>query len=201
MSHPNREADRLRVIIKSIAYTDPDMRMADAADAIFEIEARTFGIEQMALNDAPKMAGIVLPDQTPETIARFIDLQPDIQALAPSKKINAIKEVRALTSVGLKEAKEGVEHWVSTRPKAHYSPTAAAAAGRTLTASMSDIADWIDGQADIIRLLTGSTMLPSPKIHAIKETRVRHPAGPSLKEAKDGVEHWMVSKGYPVSSL
>lgn len=113
------EAQRLRVIIESLAYTSPAMTMDEAASVIFEIEKRT------ALLEGPKEAARIpatkLKDDRPETVAAFIDCVPAIyQFICDGKKIDAIKETRAriVSSahggtglLGLKEAKEGVEYW------------------------------------------------------------------------------------------
>jgi large subunit ribosomal protein L7/L12 len=57
---------------------------------------------------APMMAGPVGPTATAEVVEEKDDFDVVLEA-AGEKKINVIKEVRSLTSLGLKEAKELVE--------------------------------------------------------------------------------------------
>jgi ribosomal protein L7/L12 len=125
------EAERLRVIIQTLAYAEPDMKLSEAVPAIWEIEKQTAKLEleqRGALSMNPD-GTYTLADNNPVTIAAWIDTQPDIIALMPHKKINAIKEVRGRlldpermhTSspagdkwhVGLKDAKDAVEAWAA----------------------------------------------------------------------------------------
>lgn len=108
---PEREADRIRVIIETLAYAHPDMPLKEAAPAIFEIEKRTAELE------SPHVAGAD-DFTTARGVARWINKadNKDIQDMIVSPgvsagKIHAIKEVRARTALGLREAKEGVEAW------------------------------------------------------------------------------------------
>lgn len=198
--HPaNREADRLRVIIESLAFTDPDMPMSQAAETIFKIEQRTMQLESAQL----PMRGFELPDSLPETIAKFIDIQPDIQALIPLKKINAIKEVRARCldphsgshGIGLREAKEGVEHYAATRPHAPVPPTAvpwtrgATPSPATVAAAISANVMLVDYGHGVGKKVHGYN-----KINWIKDVRGELRIG--LKEAKDGCEYWLKDTGY-----
>lgn len=192
MFHPaNREAERLRVIIESLAYTDPDMPMSLAKEAIFEIEQKSLKLESAQL----PMQQLVLENVLPETIAKFIDLQPDIQALVPHKKINAIKECRSrVASLGLKEAKEGVEHWAHTRTGAiPYVPSPMP----TMTATTGPaIAAAIDAHLSL-REYGREVGIGTPgynKINWIKDVRAELRVG--LKEAKDGCEQWLRDRGY-----
>lgn len=194
--HPAREAERLRAIIVTLAEAMPDLPVSEAAPIIFKSEQRSAQLESVLLTPSrvyPKFA-----DTTPETGAKFIDLCPAIQEpIIDSKKINGIKEFRALTGWGLKESKEAVELWDKLRTAPP--PVAAAAAPRpayTGAWSSTMIADWIDGQTKIIEWLTGASSPPgsysgSGKIHAIKEVRATCPGHPGLKEAKDGCEEWL----------
>ena len=113
---PEREADRIRVIIETLAYAHPDLPLKEAVPMIHEIEARTAKLESPHVAAADDFTTAV-------GIARWIEkpANEDIRTLASggsvtgilgSGKIAAIKAVRARTSVGLKEAKEGVEAWV-----------------------------------------------------------------------------------------
>lgn len=114
---PEREADRLRVIVQTLAFAHPDMRLEDAAPIIFQIEEKTAKLESPHVAAADDF-------KTAVGIARWIDkpAQEDIRTLAAggtivgvvgSGKIAAIKQVRFHTHVGLREAKEGVEAWLA----------------------------------------------------------------------------------------
>ena len=113
----NEHYDRLRVVIETLAYAQPDMRLEDALPAIFAIEDRAIA--------RPAPGALSVPDQpvssSPGDVARWIDAHGhkymDVHGdsitdlIRLGKKINAIKETRAATSLGLKEAKEGVEEY------------------------------------------------------------------------------------------
>lgn len=102
-----READRLRVIIETLAHSNPGMTMAAAAPAIFEIEKKAAKLEL-------DRGTLPLPDTLPTTVAAYINTQADIIDLINlTKKLDAIKEVRRRTSIGLKEAKDGVDYWLA----------------------------------------------------------------------------------------
>lgn len=194
-THPaEREAERLRVIIETLATSRPDMTMYEAAPVIFEIEKRTQSMEavQVVPRTGPmSYAGLPfeLPDSEPHTLAKFVEICPPIQAFLPHKKINAIKELRARTGVGLKEAKDGIEHF----EKYGAGPGPAASSSRPLPAgaSATTTASWIEltvaGQAtrDILTLKSTTHY----KILAIKQCRADTLLG--LKEAKEGVEEWI----------
>lgn len=107
---PEREADRLRVIVQTLAFAHPDMRLEEAAPLIFQIEEKTAVLESPHVAAADDFS-------TPRGVALWIDKKAnaDIQVLIPALKINAIKEVRGRTGIGLKEAKEGVEAWADGR--------------------------------------------------------------------------------------
>lgn len=189
--HPAREAERLRIIVETLAYTNPGMTMDEAKTVIPEIEKRTAKLE------APERPNgfITLPDSEPETIAKFIDLQPDIQDHIPTRKINAIKETRARTFLGLKETKEGVEHWDRTR-------NAAAAWAGSSSPLNETVAKWIDGQSaiqDHILEAPGMDRLgrKHSRITGIKDVRLGCSAASGLKEAKDGVDHWLRTRRLP----
>lgn len=95
--------------------------------------------------------------------------------LAQGKKIDAIKEVRTVTGIGLKEAKDYVEGLAAgVRP-----PTIAAGYAQPVSAGV--IALSPDVEREVRRVLaTGN------KIAAIK--LVRQASGAGLKEAKDFVD-------------
>lgn len=194
--HYEREATRLRVIIEALAFVEPDMPLSKAAPLLFEIEAETFHRESLQL----RSNGIELPDTQPETVARLIDLQPSIQDLITGgKKINGIKEVRTLTGLGLKESKEGVEHWHKTRPlpatRSSPAPSSSSFASRRSAPPASslpaDVAVWIIGEPSILSMIQDGIdgKISSGKIHVIKEIRAVGALG--LKESKEGLEEYM----------
>ena len=82
------------------------MSVVDLADLVKELED-TFGVSAaapMAMAVAPVAAAGAAPEAEEEK-TEFSVVLKDIG----DKKINVIKEVRAITSLGLKEAKEVVE--------------------------------------------------------------------------------------------
>lgn len=112
----NEDYDRLRVVIETLAYAQPEMQMKDAVGAIFTIEERALS--------RPRVVGVVpeaLVSTAPGDVAAWINAHGhkyresttgmSIIDLVPTKKINAIKEVRGALKIGLKEAKEGVEEY------------------------------------------------------------------------------------------
>jgi ribosomal protein L7/L12 len=213
--HPaEREAERLRVIIETLATTSPDMTMFTAAPTIFEIEKKTAELERVQVQETLDTPGhytgaiFHLPDNSPETAARFVAICPPITDFLPHKKINAIKELRARTGLGLKEAKDGIEHFERYGTAAGPAPATASSSGafggKTPTAGL--VADWIATlhvTHPIIRhiedVMHGSGS--SPKIKAIKEVRADCPMYPGLKEAKEGVEEFLSRAGYRPSSV
>lgn len=191
MDHPaEREAERLRTIITTLAEVMPEMEMGIAKDVIFGSEAKAAELERQQVQKANIF---MLPDDSPRTIAMFIELQPDIAALVPHKKIHAIKEVRARvgaggTYIGLKEAKEGVEFFEA---KAHLSagtPAPTTAVGHCPANTPGAICDWIQDYGHIVR---DTYDIKGNKITAIKEVRALCPSFPSLMAAKEGFEEWV----------
>ena len=202
--HPaEREAERLRVIIQTLAEASPDMTMFAAAPTIFEIERKTAELEKVQFDQ--RLAAMrtppacTLPDSSPETTAKFVDLCQEIKDFMPHKKINAIKELRARTGLGLKEAKDGIEYWERYYPL----PAAPAAppkssSGTTRTPTPVAIADWIDtlgpGHSVMPHMEDAYKGVAHAKLKAIKEVRYTCPMAPGLKEAKEGVEEWLRRK-------
>lgn len=198
--HPaEREAERLRVIIETLAHAKPDMTIYEAAPKIFEIEKKTAELEKVQVLPAPAGPGyydgsvFYLPDSEPQTLAKFVEICPPIQAFLPHKKINAIKELRARTGVGLKEAKDGIEYFEahgSVVVPAPPTPPVGSSSGRSFPTPLS-VADWIetDPTAIHIRHILTTRATTHYKILAIKETRASTLLG--LKEAKEGVEEWV----------
>ena len=192
--HPaEREAERLRVIIQTLADTSPDMTIFAAAPTIFEIERKTAELERVQfdknLASMRPVPTATLPDSSPQTAAKFVDLCQEIKDHMPHKKINAIKELRSRTGLGLKEAKDGIEWW--EKYGAGGPPPTVSSSGTPRFAFPRDCADWIekDSAAIHIRHILVSKASTSYKILAIKETRAATLLG--LKEAKEGVEEWI----------
>lgn len=194
-----READRLRVIIESLAYTDPGMPMSEAAPTIFAIEKRTVELEDAALDSKA-----IRMKTDPETLGKFIDIQPDIQAEGPHRTILAIKMLRQRVvdldgkPLGLLEAKVAIQEWVK---RAAYTP---ASPMTYVSPPAEEVADWIDTQEDIVELLDdhllGKSSITKPRILAIKEARIRWPGAATLglREAKEGVDEWLATRRPPV---
>lgn len=187
-----REAERLRIIVQTFAYAHPSMTMDEAVPLILEAEKKTAELE------APKMPKeqvfVPLADHSPETGAAFIDLCPSVQEpIRDGKLIIGIKEFRGLTGWGLKESKEACQFWEATRIKGLTPATSSTIPAPTW--GPADIANWIDGEEAVLVFLEGRSTRPSgAKIQAIKETRALCPSYPGLKEAKDGVEHWLATR-------
>lgn len=207
LRHPGeREAERIRIIVETLAHACPDLPMSIAAETVFKIEKRTAELESVKVN-----TGLFeLPDGTPETIARYIDLRPKIvEEITEGRKINAIKSVRGETTyvgnaakfTGLKESKEGVEEWERQyKARAMLGTSSPTVVSKIPTPA--DIATWIDHDATTRIMLTDymSTIatsgpstpgVSSKKISAIKEVRYRCTLYPTLTEARDGVEEWL----------
>jgi ribosomal protein L7/L12 len=196
--HPaEREAERLRTIITTLAEVEPGMELGIAKDVIFKIEEETCKLEKQQV----EVSGLfMLPDDAPRTIAAFIELQPDIAALCEDKKINAIKEVRARagangTHIGLKEAKEGVEFYSASKHRSAGTPAPTTATGWCIDNTPQAICDWIEDYGHTVRDEYDSKAGVSGhgKIQAIKEVRALCPSGPSLYEAKIGFEKWVAT--------
>lgn len=110
--------------------------------------------------------------------------------VAAGQKIHAIKLLRDSTGLGLKEAKDRIEHWsvsttaphlaaVSNATAAYSSITPSAATPASVRAALpTNVA------ADIDRLVAGNQ-----QIHAIKI--VREQTGLGLKESKHVIDGWV----------
>ena len=178
-----REAERLRIVLQTFAHAHPGMTLDEAAPLIFEAEKRAAELESPRISTTDA-AIFTLPDTQPRTVALWIELHPHVQDMIRGRtKINAIKEVRAKTLIGLKEAKEGVEFW-----EKHILGSASPGSLPSLSLAPHALAKWIDGQPGITATLRGTD--PYRKIHAIKDVRLTHPSSPGLREAKEAVEFW-----------
>ena len=113
----NEHYDRLRVVIETLAYAQPDMPMKDAVAAIFEIEDRVLARPAAGTLHVPSMPVTFEKGDMAAWInahgAKHTDSfgQSIIDLMHAGKKINAIKEVRVATGAGLKEAKDAVEEY------------------------------------------------------------------------------------------
>lgn len=130
MKHNRTEADRLRVILTTLAYADEKVTLADALPTIWKIEEKTAELEAPANHDEAGWE-MILPNTEPNTVADWMDgyCTNAIEFVDDGKLINAIKEVRGtalawqtndagrrvIDRLGLKEAKYAVEHWRNTR--------------------------------------------------------------------------------------
>ena len=138
-------------------------------------------------------AGLELPQQ-PATTTRpatsspsaSIDLsapefEPVRHFIATGKKINAIKELRNITRLGLKDAKDVVDAYMAQPQR----PTTDMPGLQRVRASRpaGDI-DLHDPLFDAVR----EWLSQGRKIDAIKELRRSHPARLGLKEAKEIVD-------------
>lgn len=181
-----REAERLRIVLQTFAHAHPGMTLDEAAPLIFEAEKRAAELESPRISTTDA-AIFTLPDTQPRTVALWIELHPHVQDMIRDRtKINAIKEVRAKTLIGLKEAKEGVEFW-----EKHMGILGSAGPGSglpSLSLTPHALAGWIDAHERIVDVLRSSD--PNRKIHAIREVRLTHPSSPGLHEAKEAVEFW-----------
>lgn len=65
---------------------------------------------------------VIMTTDSLEARAEWVLGRQDILDLIPTKKINAIKEVRAATNMGLKEAKEAVERAAELLKQGHLTP-------------------------------------------------------------------------------
>lgn len=112
MTNGRNEADRLRVILETLLFAQPELKLAEALPMVWEIEKKTLALESPEETGKPA-------SESPVDVAEWINrpVNKDIQGLVGGFKISAIKEVRARTLIGLKEAKEGVEYW-----DRHYAP-------------------------------------------------------------------------------
>lgn len=193
-AHPaEREAERLRTILTTLAEVEPNMELGIAKNVIFRIEEETCKLERQQVE---KNNLFMLPDDSPRTIAAFIELQPDIAALCDSKKINAIKEVRARagaggTHIGLKEAKDGVEFFSTKVHLGAGTPAPTTAIGWCINKTPKAICDWIEDYGHTVRDAYDTAVSGHGKIAAIKEVRAVCPSKPSLVESKAGFEHWV----------
>ncbi|PRB09986.1 hypothetical protein CQ047_08555 [Microbacterium sp. MYb72] len=109
----------------------------------------------------------------------------DIDRLVASdQKIQAIKLYRQSTGVGLKEAKDRIDHWSISTTAPHAAAVSHANAARTsITPSSIRASLPAPVAADIDRLVAEGA-----KITAIKA--LREHTGVGLKEAKDAIEAW-----------
>lgn len=125
---------------------------------------------------------------SPEVIAQIDRL------MAAGQKIQAIKVLRDHAKLGLKEAKDRIDHWSISTTAAHIaavsntSPTRSSIpAAHSPGPARSTVPAAVAGEVD--RLIAGNQ-----KIAAIK--LVRQHTGLGLKEAKDIVDSWGAGRSY-----
>lgn len=115
--------------------------------------------------------------------------------VAAGQKIHAIKAYRQHTGVGLKEAKDRIDHWSISTTAPHLAAVSHSPAARTSLPAAHLSAEAIRSRlspavaAEIDRLV-----LSGQKITAIK--LLREQTGLGLKETKDQIEAW-VPRGRP----
>lgn len=115
---------------------------------------------------------------TPQVIAE-ID-----RFVAAGQKIQAIKLFRQHTGVGLKEAKDRVDHWSISTTAPHLAAVSHASAVATSITPRSPRASvQASVAAEIDRLIAANQ-----QIHAIK--LFREHTGVGLAEAKRAIDHW-----------
>lgn len=189
-THPaEREAERLRTIIETMVLTQPHMTLQDAGPLIFEIEKKTAALEKQQVETSTTATPhpFPLPDNTPETGAKFIDLRPDIQReIKDGKKIQAIKLFRTLTGQGLKESKDSVQRWEddnpSTKGKA-YPPIK----------DSTDVARWLlaNRYSNALARDVATLVNDGHPLAAIREVRINYPGGASVSEARDVINEYL----------
>ncbi|WP_308010890.1 ribosomal protein L7/L12 [Streptomyces sp. AC495_CC817] len=128
-----------------------------------------------AASAAPAPSGL-----TPQVTAQIDGL------VAAGQKIQAIKLYRESTGVGLKEAKDRIDHWSISTTAPH--PAAVSHASARLSSPSSIRASLPTSvSAEIDRLVAGGQ-----KITAIK--LLREHTGFGLKESKDAIEAWPTAR-------
>lgn len=137
-------------------------------------EPQSYIAPAVSTRSAPSSAAASTASRLGPQAAAEID-----RLLAANQKIAAIKVYREHTGVGLKEAKDAVDHWSATStirqaPVSHATPPHAPTGRAALPASVA---------AEIDRLLAANQ-----KITAIKAYREH--TGVGLKESKDAIEAW-----------
>ncbi|QYM64038.1 ribosomal protein L7/L12 [Microbacterium sp. Se5.02b] len=121
-------------------------------------------------------------------------LTPDVVAeidrlVAANQKIHAIKLYRDHTGVGLKEAKDRIEHWSASTTAPHQAPVSHAAAARSalpavgLTPSTVRASLPASTASEIDALVAGGAAIAAIKL-------LRQHTGLGLKESKDLIDTW-----------
>ena len=125
---------------------------------------------------------------SPEVIAQIDRL------MAAGQKIQAIKVLRDHAKLGLKEAKDRIDHWSISTTAAHIAAVSNTSPTRSSIPSAhpsgparSTVPAAVAAEVD--RLIAGNQ-----KINAIK--LVRQHTGLGLKEAKDIVDSWGAGRSY-----
>ncbi|QNA93746.1 hypothetical protein G4G29_18290 [Microbacterium sp. Se63.02b] len=109
--------------------------------------------------------------------------------VAANQKIHAIKLYRDHTGVGLKEAKDRIEHWSASTTAPHQAPVSHAAAARSalpavgLTPSTVRASLPASTASEIDALVAGGAAIAAIKL-------LRQHTGLGLKESKDLIDTW-----------
>lgn len=102
---------RYKGILATIASQEPNISLLDALRTAASVE-KMFETELRMLDSLPPEGSAPpLPGASTEVLGRWAATQPDLMKLLPTNKLQAIKELRAVSRFGLKEAKEALE-WV-----------------------------------------------------------------------------------------
>jgi len=121
-------------------------------------------------------------------------LTPDVVAeidrlVAAGQKIHAIKLYRDRSGVGLKEAKDRIEHWSASTTAPHLAAVSHATAVHTsITPAAPTVASAraalpASVASDIDRLVAGGAQIEAIKV-------LRQHTGLGLKESKTLIDHW-----------
>nr|WP_314840587.1 hypothetical protein [uncultured Microbacterium sp.] len=149
--------------------------------------AQVYTPSPAAERSAPATTSITTSLLTDEAIAQIDRL------VASGQKIQAIKAYRDSTGVGLREAKDRIEHWsASTTAVSGAAVSHAAAAHTSISLQPSSIRSSLPAgvAAEIDRLLAGNQ-----KIVAIK--LLREHTGLGLGESKRFIDSWVSHPQHP----
>lgn len=104
--------ERFKGILAAIAVTRPGLPLDEALPIAAQVEREMVEAEWSAALDLIGDERLNSPNNsTPvDVAAAWLRKQPTVVDLLPHKKINAIKEARGLTGMGLAESKRAVEY-------------------------------------------------------------------------------------------
>ena len=106
------DLERFKGVLAAIATTRPGLPIEDALAVAADVERQMAEAEGAKALDTIGDERLTAPnDSTPvEIAAAWCRKQPTVVDFMPHKKINAIKEARGLSHMGLKSAKEAIEY-------------------------------------------------------------------------------------------